>query len=84
MKYSIDVKPAAERYINKLSKDLQTRIIKKIRELEINPRSHGAIKLQGYKNTYRIRVGDYRILYEIHDDILLVLVVKVGHRSDVY
>ncbi|MFN8483843.1 MAG: type II toxin-antitoxin system RelE/ParE family toxin [Anaerolineae bacterium] len=47
------------------------------------PRHPGAIKLQGRQNLYRVRVGDYRVVYEIHDDILFVLVTRVRHRRDV-
>lgn len=56
----------------------------KIDELATSPRPNGVKKLKGKENTYRIRVGDYRILYEIFDDVLLVTVVKIGHRSKVY
>ena len=52
--------------------------------LKDNPRPFGSEKLSGVEETYRIRVGDYRILYEVHDDVLLVLVVEVGHRREVY
>ena len=56
----------------------------KIDSLAETPRPPDAKKLQGFDNTYRIHVGDYRILYEIHDNILLVLIVEVGHRRRVY
>ena len=54
-----------------------------IAELADNPRPHGYKKLKG-EDAYRIRVGDYRIIYEIEDNIILVTVVSVGHRKDVY
>ncbi|MEN8219164.1 MAG: type II toxin-antitoxin system RelE/ParE family toxin [Pseudomonadota bacterium] len=69
MTYRVNIKPAAQRYIKKLPPSLQIRIIK---------------RLKGFENRYRIRVGDYRIIYEIHDNILLVVVLEVGHRSDIY
>jgi mRNA interferase RelE/StbE len=50
----------------------------------IEPRPNGVKKLQGEENSYRIRVGDYRVIYDIFDDILLVKIVDVGHRSKVY
>ncbi|WP_331001031.1 type II toxin-antitoxin system RelE/ParE family toxin [Nostoc commune] len=56
----------------------------KIDELAIEPRPNGVKKLQGGENTYRIRVGDYRVIYDIFDDVLLVNVIDVGHRSKVY
>jgi mRNA interferase RelE/StbE len=55
-----------------------------VNSLGINPRPFGSIKLAGSKNTYRIRVGAYRIIYTIQDDILTVEVVKIDHRKNVY
>jgi mRNA interferase RelE/StbE len=52
--------------------------------LEENPRPHGCINLTGHDNLWRVRSGDYRIVYEIHDGHLLVLVVAVAHRREVY
>ncbi len=52
--------------------------------LAVNPRPKGVKKLSGLDDLYRIRVGDYRIVYQIHDDRLIVLVVRIGHRKDVY
>ena len=72
------------RKLNKLDKNIQKRLKPKILALAEKPRPPGVKKLQGYENTYRIRVGDYRIVYEIHDKVLLILIVEVGHRSDVY
>jgi mRNA interferase RelE/StbE len=63
--------------------DLRARIADRLVGLSANPRPVGAIKLAG-QDAYRIRVGDHRIIYTIHDDRLIVLVVDVGHRRDVY
>ncbi len=52
--------------------------------MAIEPRPNGVKKLQGEENSYRIRVGDYRVIYDIFDDVLLVSVVDIGHRSKVY
>jgi len=82
--YTIKYKPVASRKLAKLGKNLQARLRPKIKALANNPRPHGAIKLQGYENRYRIRVGDYRVIYEIWDSVLVVVVAEVGHRSDVY
>ncbi|WP_372726681.1 type II toxin-antitoxin system RelE/ParE family toxin [Nostoc sp. TCL26-01] len=68
----------------KLSQELQDRIQTKIDDLAIEPRPNGVKKLKGEENSYRIRVGDYRVIYDIFDDVLLVSVVSVGHRSEVY
>ena len=59
------------------------RILDRIESLAANPRGEGCVKLSG-QNRYRVRQGIYRIVYEIHDDRLVVIVVKVGHRSSVY
>ncbi|WP_306296985.1 type II toxin-antitoxin system RelE/ParE family toxin [Nostoc sp. C052] len=52
--------------------------------MAIEPRPNGVKKLQADDNSYRIRVGDYRVVYEIGDDVLIVTVIKIGHRSDIY
>jgi len=62
----------------------RTRIMDRIRKLADNPRPHGSQKLNGPFERYRLRQGDYRILYEIRDEVLIVSVVHVGHRKDVY
>lgn len=62
----------------------RTRVYERIRKLAANPRPDGSQKLKGSNNRYRIRQGDYRILYEIRDAVLIVTVVHVGHRKDVY
>ncbi|EDN70217.1 Plasmid stabilization system [Beggiatoa sp. PS] len=84
MTYSLEYTPAASRQLHKLDKSAQARLKPKIKALSENPRMPGAIKLQGFENTYRLRVGDFRILYEIHDDILLVLIVEIGQRGKIY
>ena len=82
--YTIEIAPAAERALKKLSVDIQKRIIKALLKLEEEPRPSGVKKLSGEDDIYRILVGDYRIIYQIQDSVLVVLVVKVGHRRDVY
>jgi mRNA interferase RelE/StbE len=84
MRYTIDIKPVAKRFIKKLPEDLQTRIITALKKLETNPRLPGVIKLHGFENRYRLRVGNYRVIYEIRDAVLLVLVVEVVHRGGAY
>jgi mRNA interferase RelE/StbE len=81
--YQVTLAPAAERAVSKLPKLLRERIAQRLVALENNPRPQGCIKLAG-EDAYRIRAGDYRIIYSIHDDLLLVLVIDVGHRRDVY
>ncbi len=82
--YSVNIEAAAWKAIMRLNENLQERILTAIEGLEPEPRPSGVTKLQGYENLYRVRVGDYRIIYEIQDDVLVVVVVKVGNRRDVY
>jgi len=84
MTYSIEFKPSAQRQLARLHKAIVPRLQAKIDALAENPRPNGYKKLQGFQNRYRIRVGEYRVIYEIHDDILRVLIVKVGPRGDIY
>lgn len=84
MRYRIEFTRRAEKDLEGLPTDVQARIIKKIGVLADNPRPHGVEKLAGDEGFYRIRVGDYRVIYEIQDDILLVLVLRLGNRRDIY
>ena len=83
-KYKVVLKPSAGKEIESIprKKDRQ-RIVQRIGLLADNPRPPGSTKLSGY-DRYRIRMGAYRIVYGIEDDTLVVYVVKVGHRKDVY
>lgn len=81
--YRVEISASAEKVLFKLPKEIIAKITTAIQFLEINPRPMGCRKLSGEKNTYRIRVSTYRIIYEIHDDLILVKVLKVGHRKDV-
>lgn len=82
--YTIQYRKSVEKYLRKLDKPALQRIVEKIYTLRQDPRPHGVKKLEGEKNLYRVRQGDYRIIYEIHDNVLIVEVIKIGHRSDVY
>ena len=75
---------AAERGLSGLSKADLRRVDLKIRALADDPRPAGAKKLEGVGDLYRVRAGDYRVLYQIEDARLVVLVVDVGNRRDVY
>lgn len=83
-KYRIEVSATAEKQIRKLNKADQIRVLRAIRNLAKEPRPPGTRKLRGYEDVYRIRVGTYRILYSIESGRLLIIVLKVGHRRDVY
>ena len=85
MRYRVLLRPAAQKLLRKLrDKTLAARLVDSMRELAENPRPVGSEKLSGLDEFHRIRIGDYRILYQIQDDALLVLVVKMGHRRDIY
>ncbi len=62
----------------------QSRVVEAIESLERNARPSGVVKLSGSDDLYRVRAGDYRIVYQIEDAKLIVLIIKVGHRRDVY
>lgn len=83
-RYGIEVAPAAARQLRKLSPPAQRRVQAAIELLANQPRPPGARKLVGGNGEWRVRTGDYRVVYEIHDDVLLVLVLAVGHRREIY
>lgn len=82
--HRIEFSSRAAREFRKLAPDIQRRLDPAILALAQNPRPPGCVKLSGEESLWRIRVGDYRIVYQIQDAALLVLVVKVGHRREVY
>jgi mRNA interferase RelE/StbE len=83
-RYTVFLKPAAERALKRIAQPTLRRIAKAIDNLGTNPRPTGVTALQGEPGLLRIRVGDYRIIYIIRDDVLTVLVVTIGHRREVY
>jgi len=84
MAWQILFKPRPRRDLAKLPRAIAERIARAIDALSIQPRPPGCVKMEGPDGFWRIRVGDYRIIYQIHDDHLIVLVVRIGHRRDVY
>jgi mRNA interferase RelE/StbE len=82
--YNVNISPAAEKQIKALPKREQTKIIKRVYKLADNPLPQGVKKLKGVDSLYRIRQGDWRIVYTIEDKKLSILVVKVGHRREAY
>jgi mRNA interferase RelE/StbE len=84
MTYRIQLAPAAVRQLRKLDPTARRRIQAAIELLADQPRPSGAKKLVGGDGEWRVRTGDYRIVYEIRDEVLLVLVVAVGNRRDIY
>lgn len=81
--YTVLFKPSARKALMKLADPIRRRIIADADALADDPRPPGYIKLTGIE-AYRVRVGDYRIVYQIHDDRLIVLVVRVADRKDIY
>ena len=84
MTYAVEIKRSARKTLLALPHQVRQRIRTAIDELGSEPRPDGSRKLVGSDNLYRRRVGDYRIIYEVHDDRLVVLVIKLGHRREVY
>jgi mRNA interferase RelE/StbE len=84
MAYAIIISPAAKRQLKKITNPHRARIFKRIDLLRNEPRPHGVAKPSGIENYYRVRVGDYRIIYTIEDKELVVLVVTIGERREVY
>ncbi len=83
MTYSLSILRSAEKSLASLAPVIQDRIIAAIRRLAVSPRPAGVKKLAG-REAWRIRVGDYRVIYEISDADLTILVVDVGHRRGIY
>ena len=82
MPYSIEFRPAARRDLKNLPKEMLLRVSRKIDSLADNPRPPGTEKLSGMDDCYRIRVGEYRILYLVEDAVLLIVIVRVRHRRE--
>lgn len=84
MTYQTEFSSSARRQLKKLPSDIQLEIREAVNQLATTPRPMGIEKMSGNEDLYRIRVRDYRIIYEIYDEVLVVVVVKVGHRREVY
>jgi mRNA interferase RelE/StbE len=84
MAYKIEITTAAYRVLKKLPAEVAQRIGDAIDELADDPRPSGVKKLENEDDLYRVRVGDYRIIYQIQSKRLVVVVVAIGHRRDVY
>jgi mRNA interferase RelE/StbE len=82
--YRIAFTPAAHRQLAALDPPMRRRIAHRIDALSAEPRPTGVEVLKGGDGALRIRVGDWRVIYTVKDDVLLVLVIKIGHRSDIY
>ncbi len=84
MEYSIEFRPAVLKSLKRFPKKDLIRIKKKIEELGRNLPEPNTTKMKGNNSFHKIRTGDYRIIYEIHNDRVIIMIVKVGHRKDIY
>ena len=82
--YSIEISRTAEKQLKKLPKDEQQRVATAITALGLDPYPQGSRKLMGYDDVFRIRIGRYRVLYSVSAQKLLIIILKIGHRKDVY
>ena len=84
MRYQITYAQSALKSLRKLDRGVARRILQAIDDLSSDPRPAGCIQLKGGSGEMRIRVGDYRVIYDVIDDDIVVLVLAVGHRREVY
>lgn len=84
IKYQIQFKSSAAKELKSLPLNVKQRMSKVLEKLTENPRIFGVIKLQGDNKLYRVRVGNYRIIFQINDQLKLIKVTRIRHRQDVY
>ena len=84
MAYTVEVSPAAERELRKLPSQVRNTLLRRLASLRDDPRPPDAKKLSSPENLWRIREDNYRVIYRIKDDVLLVVVVRAGHRKEIY
>lgn len=83
MRYRVIIPKSVRKELDRLPNDVAQKILTRLAGLETNPRPADVKKLKG-RDAWRIRVGDYRVIYEIHDRVLQILLITVGHRRDIY
>jgi mRNA interferase RelE/StbE len=83
-RYKVEISATADRQIRKLPRADQIRVIRVIQTLATDPRPPGCRKLSGHDDVFRVRIGRYRVLYAIEDRRLVIIVLKVGDRKDLY
>jgi len=85
MNYTVKISRPAEKLLRGLTdKKLYQRLREAVNNLEENPRPANSVKLQSNEELYRVRVGEYRVVYQIQDKLLIVLVIQIGHRREIY
>lgn len=82
--YGVELKPSAHKELEALPDHVLVRMIQTLEGLISDPRPHGCKKLKGYKDQWRVRVGDWRVVYVVDDSAKLVSVTRIAHRRDVY
>lgn len=82
--YEVNVSRTAEKQLAQLPKPDQLRVVNAIRALAIDPHPIGYRKLSGHEDVFRIRIGVYRVIYAVENEHLVILVLKIGHRKDIY
>lgn len=84
MTWRVEFRPAARAELLKLDRPVQARVLRSLHRLAADPRSASNVKALTGGDEYRLRVGDWRVVFTLHDDVLTVLVVRIAHRGDVY
>ncbi|GBF80135.1 type II toxin-antitoxin system RelE family toxin [Aphanothece sacrum] len=84
MSYEIIISKSVQKQIDNLPNEFKTRILEKIEYLRKEPRPVGVVKMKGYDNEYRLRVGDYRVRYEINDSNRMIQLLQCKHRKEIY
>ncbi len=82
--YEIEISRTAEKQLKKLPTDDQLRVVRAVLALAEEPHPRGSRRLSGYDDVFRVRVGRYRVLYSVFESRLVIIILKVGHRKDVY
>ena len=80
----LEISRTAEKQLRELPAPAQRRIVNAVLALPHDPHPHGARKLSGHDDVFRIRVGVYRVTYSVADEVLVIIILKIGHRKDVY
>jgi len=83
-RYQIEIKTSAKKELARLPRQIAEKVVERIKWLADNPRPDGCKKLRGKDSVYRIRVGDYRVVYSIVDQYLIIEVIRIRHRREVY
>lgn len=84
MQYKIEFRPRAHKFLNEMPKGDKERVLQRIQEISHDPRHDNVIKMAGKDEKYRARQGNYRIVFSIHDELLIVEIIDIDHRKDAY